>query len=183
MDFINKPNYDYSQTLWMKMFLSEPDFENNRSEVFINFEQALEIIKAVDAITQGITKIIYLVGWQGLGHDDCYPCMDKVNEYLKRESDASGRDSFLWLFEEAKKYNTVVSVHGKNLPMQTRLLTTLTESPPFFRLLTEKIATRLHINNYGSRDYSKKSLTAFVRPFPCVRREPCISIISALRKV
>lgn len=129
MDFINKPNYDYSQTLWMKMFLSEPDFENNRSEVFINFEQALEIIKAVDAITQGITKIIYLVGWQGLGHDDCYPCMDKVNEYLKRESDASGRDSFLWLFEEAKKYNTVVSVHGN--------ISDAVEQTPIFKELAD----------------------------------------------
>ena len=39
-------NYDYSQTLWMKMFLAEPDFDNNRSKVYITFEQALEIVKA-----------------------------------------------------------------------------------------------------------------------------------------
>lgn len=109
MDF--KFNYDYSKTLWMKMFLAEPDFENNTSKVFITFEQALEIVKAVDNITQGIRKIIYLVGWQGLGHDDCWPVMDTVNEHLKRECDLSARDSFLWLYEEAKKYNTVISVH------------------------------------------------------------------------
>ena len=78
-----KFNYDYSKTLWMKMFLATPDFQNKRSNVFINFETALEIIKTVDFITQGITKIIYLVGWQGLGHDDCYPEMDKVNDFLK----------------------------------------------------------------------------------------------------
>lgn len=104
-------NYDYSKTLWMKMFLAEPDFDNNTSKVLINFEQALEIIKAVDKITQGITKIIYLVGWQGLGHDDCWPEMDIVNESLKRDCDATGKDSLCWLYEEAKKYNTVVSVH------------------------------------------------------------------------
>ncbi len=104
-------NYDYSQTLWMKMFLAEPDFDNNRSKVYITFEQALEIVKAVDQLTQGIQKIIYLVGWQGLGHDDCWPEMDVVNEYLKRDCDATARDSLLWLFEEAKKYNTVISVH------------------------------------------------------------------------
>ena len=107
-----KFNYDYSKTMWMKMFLASPDFEHNTSNVRINFEQALDIIKTVDNLTQGITKIIYMVGWQGLGHDDCYPEMEVVNEYLKRDCDATARDSFLWLFEEAKKYHTVVSVHG-----------------------------------------------------------------------
>ncbi len=51
----------------MKMFLAKPDFPNNTSEVLINFEQALEITKGIDNITQVIKKIIYLVGWQGLG--------------------------------------------------------------------------------------------------------------------
>ena len=107
-----KFNYDYSKTMWMKMFLARPDFKNNRSEVLINFEQALEIIRIVDNITQGITKIIYLVGWQGLGHDDCYPEMEVVNPYLKRDCDATARDSLFWLYEEAEKYNTIISVHG-----------------------------------------------------------------------
>ncbi len=104
--------YDYSKTLWMKIFLAKPDFANNRSEVYIDLEQALSIIKAVDAITQGIQKIVYLVGWQGLGHDDCYPEMHHINPFLKRECDATARDSLLWLIEEGKKYHTVVSVHG-----------------------------------------------------------------------
>ncbi len=112
MDFIRKPNYDYSQTLWMKMFLAEPDFENNRSKVYITFRQALEMIKVMDNLTQGIRKIVYLVGWQGLGHDDCYPEMEEVNEYLKEPGDKSAREALWNLFEEAKKYNTVVSFHG-----------------------------------------------------------------------
>ena len=39
---MSKPkfNYDYSKLLWMKMFLAKPDYENNTSEVLINFEQA-----------------------------------------------------------------------------------------------------------------------------------------------
>lgn len=108
----HKFNYDYSKTLWMKMFLAKPDYENNTSEVLINFEQALEIIKGIDNITQGIEKIIYLVGWQGLGHDDLYPEMNVINPYLKRECDATAKDSLLWLVEEAKKCNTVISYHG-----------------------------------------------------------------------
>lgn len=107
-----KFNYDYSKILWMKMYLAEPDFKNNRAKVFINFEQALEIIKGVDNITQGIRKIIYLVGWQGRGHDDCYPEMEEINPWLKRECDATARESLLWLVENAKKYNTVISYHG-----------------------------------------------------------------------
>lgn len=107
-----KFNYDYSKILWMKMYLADPDFKNNTSRVHINFEQALEIIKAVDNITQGIEKIIYLVGWQGLGHDDLYPEMDVINHYLKRDCDATAKESLLWLVENAKKYHTVISYHG-----------------------------------------------------------------------
>ena len=104
--------YDYSKTMWMKMFMAEPDFSTNTSRVKITFEQALELIKTVDLLTQGVPKIVYLVGWQGLGHDDCYLESQKINEYLKRNCDATARDSFLWLYEEAKKYHTVVSVHS-----------------------------------------------------------------------
>ena len=96
----------------MKMFLARPDFEHNRSSVLITFEQALDIIKVIDNLTLGIKKIVYLVGWQGLGHDDCFPEMETVNEFLKRECDETAKESLYWLFEEAKKYNTVVSFHG-----------------------------------------------------------------------
>ena len=95
-----KFNYDYSKTLWMKMFLAKPDWEKKTSEILITFEQALEIIRMMDNITQGIKKIVYLVGWQGLGHDDCYPEMEVINPYLKRDCDATPRDSFMWLYEE-----------------------------------------------------------------------------------
>ena len=99
-----KYNYDYSQTLWMKLFMAKPDFPNHKSEVYFTFEQALDVIKTVDCLTQGIKKIVYLVGWQGLGHDDCYPEMEKVNEYLADPGDKSARDALWNLFEEAKKY-------------------------------------------------------------------------------
>ena len=105
-------NYDYSKTLWMKMYLAEPDFPRGRSRVFITFPQALGIIKAVDNLTAGVQKIVYLVGWQGLGHDDCYPEMEVINEALKFPEDKTARESLWRLFEEAKKYRTVVSFHG-----------------------------------------------------------------------
>lgn len=56
-------------------------------------------------------KIVYLVGWQYLGHDSKYPSWDCVNENLKRTCDNNARDSLLWLMEEGFKYNTTVSLH------------------------------------------------------------------------
>ncbi len=156
----NKWNYDYSQTMWMKMYLADPDFRNNRSVVYITFEQALDIIKTVDAVTQGITKIIYLVGWQGLGHDDCYPEMDVINEALKRPCDKTASDSLWWLFEEAKKYNTVVSFHGN-------VADAYTDTPCFPELaaadavVNDKDGNPIHIEVFNGRDGYKTSYKQF----------------------
>lgn len=95
----------------MKMFLAKPDIKNGGSQVYINFEKALDMIKKIDNITQGEKKIIYLVGWQYNGHDDKFPDLFEVNKALKREQDDTALESLLWLIEEAKKYHTVVSLH------------------------------------------------------------------------
>ncbi len=155
-----KWNYDYSQTLWMKMFCANPDFEHNRSTVYINYEQALEIIKKVDNITQGITKIVYLVGWQGMGHDDCYPEMETYNEALKRDCDKTARESLFWLFEEAKKYHTVVSFHGN-------LADTYTDTPCFPDLVAADAVVKYKdgspavIERFNGRDAYKISYKGY----------------------
>lgn len=102
--------YDYTKTMMMKLGMSHPQ-KGGGTIVENNFEDALEIIKTVDNLTQGITKIIYLVGWQYQGHDSKYPDFFEVNEALKRNKDASAYDSLIWLIDEAKKYNTIVSFH------------------------------------------------------------------------
>lgn len=107
-----KFNYDYSKCMVMKIGMAHPDKENaGKSKVLLTFADALEYIKKIDNITQGITKIYYLVGWQYLGHDDKYPDFFEVNEALKRSEDKTAYDSFKWLSDEAKKYNSVISVH------------------------------------------------------------------------
>ena len=152
-------NYDYSQTMWLKMFLAEPDFRNNRSDVFITFEQALEIVRVIDNLTQGIKKIVYLVGWQGLGHDDCYPEMEVVNEALKRPGETA-RESLFWLFEEAKKYNTVISFHGN-------LADAYTDTPCFPELAAANAVVNdtdgkpVHIEIFNGRDGYKTSYKQF----------------------
>lgn len=102
--------YDYTKTMMMKMFLTKPDYKGGTC-IELNLTQALDIIKQMDKLTLSMPKIIYLVGWQYLGHDDKYPDFFEVNPSLKRNEDATAYDSMLWLMNEAKKYNTIVSFH------------------------------------------------------------------------
>ena len=112
MDEILNFNYDYSKCMVMKLGMAHPEKKiPNKSHVKLTFSDALEYIKKIDNITQGITKIYYLVGWQYLGHDDKYPDFFEVNEALKRPEDKTAYDSFKWFCEEAKKYHSVISVH------------------------------------------------------------------------
>lgn len=112
METAFKYNYDYSKCMVMKLGMSFPEKKiPNQSHVMLTFAQALEYIKKIDNITQGIQKIYYLVGWQYLGHDDKYPDFFEVNEALKRPEDKTAYDSFKWLSDEAKKYHSVISVH------------------------------------------------------------------------
>lgn len=107
-----KFNYDYSKCMVMKLGMANPSKKTpNKSDVHLTFADALEYIKKIDSITQGIPKIYYLVGWQYLGHDDKYPDFFEVNEALKRPEDKTAWDSFKWLAEEAKRYHSVISVH------------------------------------------------------------------------
>ncbi len=106
-----KYSYDYTKCMMMKLGMAVPEKGGKASRVLMTFDQALEAIKKIDAVTQGITKIYYLVGWQYLGHDDKYPDFFEVNEALKSPKDKTARDSFIRLYEEAKQYHSVVSVH------------------------------------------------------------------------
>lgn len=102
--------FDYSKTMMMKLDIGIPDNKGG-CKLWNTFAGALEKMKVIDILTAGAPKIIYLVGWQYLGHDDKYPAFFEVNEYAKRAEDKTARDSLLWLIEEAKKYHTTVSLH------------------------------------------------------------------------
>lgn len=106
-----KYNYDYTKCMMMKISMAYPAKDQALSVVINDYEGVVDIIKKVDAVTKGITKIYYLVGWQYLGHDDKYPDFFEFNSALKRNCDKSAKESFLWAYKEAKKYNSVLSVH------------------------------------------------------------------------
>lgn len=102
--------HQYDKLMMQKLFLARPD-QKGGSTVGMTFSDALEVIKGMDNLSRGVPKIVYLVGWQYEGHDCKYPAFHEFNKALKREEDATARDSYLWLQREAKKYNTTVSVH------------------------------------------------------------------------
>ncbi|MCF0175564.1 MAG: hypothetical protein HUJ94_01885 [Bacteroidales bacterium] len=115
------PRFDYSKTLVMKLFLSDSKkltdergfryADSGEQDIVIDFEQAMEIIRKTDALTPGLHKIVYLVGWQYTGHDSKYPAFFEGNETLKRPCDKDALESVRWVMSEAKKYNTTVSLH------------------------------------------------------------------------
>lgn len=108
----------YHQTLTLKLFMSQALFDgkfkrrdNGKTEVYLNVDQAFEQIKKIDALTLGMQKVVYLVGWQYLGHDSKYPAWFEGNPALKRKQDSSTLQSLRWLMREALNYNTKVSLH------------------------------------------------------------------------
>lgn len=116
--FFIPQKHAYHQTLTLKLFMSQALFDgklkrkdNGRSELFLNYEQALDVIRRIDHQTLGIPKIIYLVGWQYNGHDSKYPAWFSGNETLKRAQDANSLESLKWLMQEAERYHTTISVH------------------------------------------------------------------------
>lgn len=102
----HKFNHEYHRSLVYKiMNAKKPDV------VLVTFEDSLDMIKRIHKMTGGLKQIVYLTGWQYDGHDSKYPAWHEVNHRLARPQDKSPRDSFLWLVQEAKKYNAIVSVH------------------------------------------------------------------------
>lgn len=101
-------NHEYHTSLVYKIFCAD---KGNAEKVEVNFEEALNCIHTIHDITGGIKQIVYLVGWQFDGHDSKYPAWSEVNHRLKRVGDPDARTSFIWLANEAKKYNALVSVH------------------------------------------------------------------------
>ncbi|MBT3274077.1 MAG: hypothetical protein HN368_13050 [Spirochaetales bacterium] len=101
----------YHQTLVYKVMNCIKDGSGEMKEVYLTFEQTLEVIRKIYNMTCGIPQVIYLTGWQYEGHDSKYPSWAKANRHLKRAEDDTAEDSLRWLMREAKKYNTRVSLH------------------------------------------------------------------------
>jgi len=101
----------YHQTLIYRIMHCLRDGTGKMSELFLTFEQALEVIKRVHHLTCGIPQVVYLTGWQFEGHDSKYPSWAEVNRHLKRAEDGTAVQSLRWLMREAQRYNCRVCLH------------------------------------------------------------------------
>lgn len=68
------------------------------------FEQAAEIIRRIDALTDGWPQIAHLWGWQYRGKDTGYPAVAEVNARL------GGYNGLMNLMEEAQKLSCVATL-------------------------------------------------------------------------
>jgi hypothetical protein len=105
--------YDYDKLIVMKVFLAEKSDGGKGCKVYLTLAEVAEVLRKLDNITCGAPKIVYVVGWQGNGHDSKYPAWAEtgVNPRLKRPADRTALDSLKWLLLEARRYHTVVSLH------------------------------------------------------------------------
>ena len=101
----------YHQTLIYRIMHALRDGTGKMSELFLTFEQALEVIERLYHLTCGVPQVVYLTGWQFEGHDSKYPSWAEVNRHLKRAEDDTAVESLRWLMREAQKYNCRVSLH------------------------------------------------------------------------
>jgi len=81
------------------------------AELFLTFEDGLEVVKRVHRLTCGAPQIVLLTGWQFEGHDSKYPSWACVNKHLKRPQDQTPLDSLRWLIREARHYNCLATLH------------------------------------------------------------------------
>lgn len=80
-------------------------------ELFLTFEEGLEVIKRVHTLTCGTPQVVLLTGWQFEGHDSRYPSWACVNKHLKRPQDETALESLRWLIREARRYNCLATLH------------------------------------------------------------------------
>ena len=103
---------DYHQSLVYKTMNAYKDEVGNLKEVHMTFPQTMDLIERFDHMSCGMPQVLYLTGWQYNGHDSKYPAWEEVNAALKREEDATARDSLRWLIREARaRFDARVSLH------------------------------------------------------------------------
>lgn len=102
----------YHQSLVYKTMNAYKTPEGDLKEVFMTFQQTMDLIERFDNMSCGMPQVLYLTGWQYNGHDSKYPAWEEVNEVLKRDEDETGLDSLRWLIREAlDRFNARVSLH------------------------------------------------------------------------
>ena len=110
----------YHKSMLMKIYMADPELgvDANGNTCTVNtyarmtYTDVIKNIAKLDALSRGMHKVIYLVGWQYNGHDDGYPAFYVFNSALTGGEGATAKESFLNIQKKAmEEYNTSLSVH------------------------------------------------------------------------
>ena len=110
----------YHKSMLMKIYLADPKLgvDANGNTCTVNtvarmtYTDIIRNIAKLDALSRGMHKVIYLVGWQYNGHDDGYPAFYVFNSAIAGSEGNSAKESFLNVQKKAmEEYNTSLSVH------------------------------------------------------------------------
>lgn len=94
------PDPLYRDATWYKIYLG------NSGRVDTTYAEALELIARISRMISGARQIVYLVGYQGEGHDSDYPTLHRLNPGPGTPKELAG------LIKAAREqYNAVVSLH------------------------------------------------------------------------
>lgn len=96
----SKPCGLYKDHMVYKIFVGSPS-----EGVQTTYAQAADMIRRVHARTGGAKQIVYLVGFQNGGHDDCYPHVLTLNEAPGSE------ESLVGLIEQSRALGATISFH------------------------------------------------------------------------
>lgn len=156
IDWKVTPHHNYATTLTSKFFLSQAKFkdrfkhrDSGETDVYMNCEQAVEALRALDNLTLGMPKIIYLVGWQYNGHDSKYPALFEGNKTIMRACDTDPLQSISWVMREGKKYHTSVSLH-------INMFDAYEDSPLFMKYLENDVLARDKVGHLINGDWGFK---------------------------
>eukprot|EP00054_Salpingoeca_dolichothecata_P001450 m.19248 g.19248 ORF g.19248 m.19248 type:complete len:170 (-) comp12197_c0_seq1:673-1182(-) len=103
--FIPLAHVDFRRSLLIKLDSDITSYKSGEKTPRITFRDTLPYIQAFANMTNNFPITVYLVGWQGTGHDTLYQSLNILNAKLGDTADIQ------WLSQEAAKVNATISYH------------------------------------------------------------------------
>lgn len=98
---------DYCHSMVYKIMLKSKSKPNPHTTI----DDALKIVRMIHDLSGGMHQIVYLVGWQHLGHDSKFPDWGRVGDHCKSSYSKDPLASLRAMMRDARKLNADVSLH------------------------------------------------------------------------
>ena len=97
--------------VFMKVQNDVTSYAAQEKNARVSFNDTLATVKALSRWADNQTVVLFLVGWQGSGHDTLYPSLDHVNANLGAGTEAQATAELRQLAAAALEYNVIISYH------------------------------------------------------------------------